>query len=268
MTKRALTALAVCALLVGCATSTAEKKEGTTVPQAKKPQRQKKTEPKPLPKQPWPGTLQAGGRTKGKKEIVTYKARFDIDRIPGGKMFQGSILYLDDGSSLVASYRPIKEYFHLVDQRVVVKGYHWSPPVNAQQIMADHFSITEMSLDPAASPVYTTKPKQLPPPPAVRTGKELAARHKRWVRVIGKLTGGKKPQKGTWGTAELTLADGAKAETGVYWLTYERDWKPLVGQQVTVTGKAAVKTEGGKKRLLLSGRTVICKGVVERCGML
>lgn len=271
--SRGLTALAALALLAGCATSTAEKKEGVAVSSNQKKPEKKLEELGPLPPLPRssgptePGKAQARPGPKEKPKIVSYSARFDIDRLPGGKMFQGSILYLGDGSTLVASYRPMKQYFHLVDQRVAVKGFHWSPPAHAQQIMASHFTITEMSLDPKASPFYATKPIQLPAPPAVRTGKELAARDGRWVRVIGTLRGGSKPKNEAWGTAELTLADGALAYASVYWSTYELEWKPLVGQDVTITGKAGVKEEGGKKRLLVVGRTAVCKGVVERCGM-
>ena len=259
--------LGVVLLLASCATSETKKqstpkKEGTPVSK----EQDKKVLPSllaPAPSAEAPGKQQA----KAEHKTVTYTARFDIDRLAGGKRFQGSIIYLDGGRTLVAGYRPIKEYFQFVDRRVVVQGYHWSPDPNAQQIMADHFTITSIKLAPGETP-YTSKPKALPTPPMVRTKKELEARKDRWVQVVGTLHGGHKPKDEAWGVANLDLGDGTRVEASVYWSTYEGQWKPLVGKEVTVTAKAATKQEeAGKKRFLLPGRTAICEGVKDGCGM-
>ena len=252
-------------LLASCATAKNESRPTSSkeaTPVGKKPE--KKELPSllgPAPSEEAPGKKQKTG-----EKIVTYTARFDMDRLAGGKRFQGSILYLDGGRTLLASYRPMKQYFQFVDRRVVVQGFHWSPPPEAQQIMADHFSITSMKLAPGQTP-YATKPTSLPSPPLVRTRGELEARKDRWVQVVATLAGGKKPANEAWGVANLVLGDGTAVEASVYWGTYEQRWKSLVGKKVTVTGKAAVKDEGGKKRLLLPGRTAICQGVVDGCGM-
>ncbi len=226
----------------------------------------KKQKKKVLPPLPGPGDEPPAKRAPSNKDIVTFTARFDIDRLSGGKRFQGSILYRDGLDPLVCSYRPLKQYFEFVDRRVVVQGYHWSPPANAQQIMASHFAITSMKLAPGEKP-YATKPTALPRPPMVRDKKGLEGKKDRWVQVVGTLKGGQKPKDEAWGTANLDLGDGTRVEASVYWMRYEQDWKPLVGKQVTVTGKLAVKEEAGKKRLMIPGRTAICQGVVDGCGM-
>lgn len=267
-TRICIALMIVAPWLVACASTEPQKQKVAPAPAtAPAPQTTGPLPPLPRP-QPLirsrPGPQKASTRTK--PQLVTFTARFDIDRLPGGKMFQGSILYLDDGRQLVASYRPMKAYFEFVDRRVVVSGHHYSPPREAQQIMADHFSIKSMKLAPGQPP-YPSKPTRLPRPTLVRKRSELEARHGRWVTLVGKLASGQKRANDSWCDATLKLADGTPVGTEMYIGSFNSEWRPLMGKQVSVTGKLSVKQEGTQKRLTILGRTAICAGVVVGCGM-
>jgi|GEM_PF-2890500 hypothetical protein len=195
------------------------------------------------------------GTTNVQERIVTYTARFDIDRVAGGKRLQASALYLDGGSTLIVGYRPISKYFEFVNKRVVVKGFHYTNPPDVQQVMADHFTITEIKLAPGETP-YPQKPTALPVPPMVQNRKEVDQNLERWVRARGKLGTGRKKADGPWFDIPLTLDDGTEIEiSSVYRTRYEFDYQPRIGKTVTITSKLG--TTKDKKKFVLVGQMSI-----------
>ncbi len=198
------------------------------------------------------------------QEIVRFEARLDMERLPAGKRFQGTILYREGRSDLVVSYRPMEEYFRFVDKRVVVEGYHYSNPPHVQQIMADHFAITAVELAPGETP-RDPIPTTLPVPPWVRTGPEVAARAQRWAQCAGTLTEARKNPDDDWCKARLTLADGTQLEATLYISTLKAEWEPLVGRAVTVLGRIGEAPIDGVWPF--ASPTAVCEGEVSGCGM-
>lgn len=189
-----------------------------------------------------------------------------MDRLSGGKRLQATVILLDDGRRLLASYRPIRDYLEYVDKRVVVQGYHYTNPPDVQQVMADHFRITSIRLAPGEEP-YPVKPTDLPTPPTVDTRAELEARDGRWVQLHATLkTGARRPDE-SWCDAVVALGDGTEVWASVYQTTFEKVWQPLFGKQVSIIAQASVDTGDPGRRLKLVGQTAICAGKVERCGM-
>lgn len=193
--------------------------------------------------------------------LETFEARLDIERLAGSKRFQGCHLTLDDGEVLLLSYRPRPEYFKFVDKRVKVQGARYRPDPEAQQIMAEHFTVHSITLAAGEQP-HEPEPTTLPRPPLARTRAEAEARRGRWVQLVGTLRAGARRPNDSWRDAEVELPDGARVKVSVYSLSFDQTWRPLVGQQVTVMGAL-----GAKGELAISGRNAVCKGVVDGCGM-
>ncbi|CAN0342949.1 unnamed protein product, partial [Laminaria digitata] len=144
-----------------------------------------------------------------------------IDRIPGGKRFQGSWLLLPGGRALLLSYRPIPEHFDLVGKRVVATGRHYSNPPHIQQISADHFELHAIKPAPGVSPI-TPKPDTLPIPDRVRDASEFRAMLGRWVQVTGTLRGPAPEQDGGfWIDIQLAMEDGTILNASVPKSRYE-----------------------------------------------
>jgi hypothetical protein len=244
-----------CALLLGACSSTP-----------------KPTEPKmPSELSPPPGSAPAT-RPAPDREVqednkpVTFEARLDIDRLAGGKRFQGTVLYLDSGQVLVAAYRPIPRYFEFVDKRVVVTGRHYMPSPDVQHVSGLHFSIESIKLAPGETP-YDPKPVELPTPASVRRGDQLEPLHRRWVQLFARLDAGRLKPDDYWSDVVLKLADGVPVSATVYQTSFKNKWKPLIGREVTVIGKLAVEGPEGQRRYALQGPLSICRGKVPRCGM-
>jgi hypothetical protein len=193
-------------------------------------------------------------------ELLTYQGWFDIERLPGSKKLQACTLRLDDGRVLVTAYRPVAEQIPFVERRVVVRGRHYHSDPDVQSLDADHFQIVEMALAPGQAP----GPTELPRPPLVRRREALAGRDDRWVSLVATLSGGgPRPDDEMWWDAELALEDGAQVRVLVFGGTFRAEWQPLVGERVTVCGRAQV--QGGRLRLV--GRVAICPGEAPGCGM-
>lgn len=233
-----------------------------------------------------------------------YKdAIFEVDRVPGGKRFQGSWLLLGSGERLLLSYRPLPGYFHLLGKRVIATGRHKTHAPHEQQIGADHFELSSMEAAPGEAPI-TPKPVQLPSPPHVKTRAEFRAHFGRWVRIHPTFTGLATPQEDSrWLRLGLKLEDGSALEVHTSTSDYEKSWRPLAGKQLTLLGEASSdwqqQAQQQRGALLLSDppptleelakqlddaptsapaarppETLIilartpCEGIVERCGML
>jgi len=199
-------------------------------------------------------------------KTVRYTARLDMDRLSGGKRLQATVLHLDDGRRLLASYRAVEAYFQYVDKRVVVEGQHYTNPPEVQSVQADHFRITSIALAPGETP-YATPPTQLPTPPTVKTRAELEARDGRWVQIFARLKTGSKHTDDDWCDAVATLDDGTEVWASMYKTTFNEVWKPLFGKRVTLIGRAFVDAKDPRQRFKLQSQVAICPGKVERCGM-
>jgi hypothetical protein len=234
---------------------------------ASQPAKSKTPETLSPPPESAPASQQApGGKLQGDKRSVTFEARFDIDRLAGGKRFQGAMLYLDSGRVLVAGYRPIPRYFQFVDKRVRVTGRHYTPSPDVQHVSGDHFSIEKMQLAEGETP-YDPKPTALPTPPTVTRGSELEPRNRRWVQLFAVLDAGRREKDDYWCDVVLKLSDGVLVSGSVYYLSFDNRWRPLMGQKVTVIGRVKMEGEQGQRRFSLEGPLSVCRGKVPRCGM-
>jgi hypothetical protein len=190
-----------------------------------------------------------------------FEAILDMDRLEGGKRFQGTWLEKPNGERLLVSYRLVPEYFRFVEKRVLVTGDPYRPGAHEQHIDATHFTVKSIDLAPGETP-YDPPPQELPPPPLVTKRAELETRLDRWIEVQGNLRSAGKHADDDWCDAIITLPDTTELTTQIYFTEMESTWKPLVGQPVTVLGK--LFREDGK--LKLSG-PAICPGTTRGCGM-
>jgi len=181
---------------------------------------------------------------------MSFEAVLDIDRVSGGKMFQGTWLLRDDGTKYVVGYRPVQRFFRFVGKRVTVSGIpYWNSPM-VQSISGTHFYITDIALAPGET-AWQPEPTGLPPPPRVSTADALRALAHRWVEVEGVL-GAWQAGEQRWGRTTLQLADGTTVTVEVLDDYWRSTWEPLVGTKVVVT--AQVGREGGTD---LNGHTEV-----------
>ena len=184
-----------------------------------------------------------------------FEALLDIDRLEGGKGFQGTWLEKPDGTRLVVSYSPVPEYFQFIEKRVVVQGETYMPAPYEQHIGATHIRVRSIALAPGE----TAGPGSLPLPRLVTTRSQLAPG--RWIEAQGTLRSATKHADDDWCDAVMVLGDGTEVGASMYITEMESKWTPLVGSGVTVMGKLDAD---GKK---LIGPTAICAGAVRGCGM-
>ena len=228
-------------------------------------------------------------------EAVTYEdATFEIDRVAGGKRFQGSWLLLPSGRELVLSYRPMPEHFDLVGKKVVATGKHYSNPPHVQSIGADHFQLHSLKAAPGETPI-SPKPTSLPAPPLVNNQAEFRGMLRRWVQLRATLVGKAEVQDTGqyWVDVILELEDGTQIHATFSKTTYEREYAALEGKRVSTTGRAwsnklerwseAKLLEPPKsledidldeesedeepERFNLGGNLSLCEGDVDGCGM-
>lgn len=236
--------------------------------------------------------------TVSEQETVTYDdAIFEIDRVAGGKRFQGSWLLLPGGQELLLSYRPMPEHFDLLGKKVVATGKHYTNPPNIQSIGADHFELHSIEAAPGVKPL-SPKPTSLPAPPIVRDEKSFRGMFRRWVQLRAKLIGESEgnDKEDSWIEVVLELEDGTKIHANFYKLTYEREFAKLEGKQISTTGRAwseklerwtpdklmepatldddpldEKKSENEEnqkpEKLILGGNISLCEGDVDGCGM-
>ncbi len=195
---------------------------------------------------PFASTLASAGSVEGILEI---------DRIAGGKRFQGTWLLRDDGGDFVLSYRPDPELFKFVGKRVFAIGSPYRPSPEEQHIDAEHFKLITMVLAPGEA-AWDPEPTELPPPPRVGTAAGLAAMARRWVIAEGTLTDDWSPEDGGhWGIARLRL-DNGEVSVSVATSDWDKSWKPLVGQEVGVTARVHLTDDD---KLALGGANTIAK---------
>lgn len=178
-------------------------------------------------------TIASAGRCEGVLEI---------DRVAGGKRFQGTWILRDDGGDYVLSYRPDPSLYKFVGKRVFAVGQPYRPGANEQHILAEHFKLITILLAPGETP-YDPEPTELPPPPRVGTAAGLAAMARRWVIAEGTLTDDHAFVDGEqWGTARLRL-DNGEVPVHVSRNAWRTTWLPLVGKEVAVTARVIVTAE-------------------------
>jgi len=193
---------------------------------------------------PFASTIASAGSVEGTLEI---------DRVAGGKRFQGTWLLRDDGGDYVLSYRPDPELFRFVGKRVFAIGQPYRPGPEEQHVEAQHFKLITMVLAPGETP-WEPAPTELPPPPRVGTAAGLAAMARRWVVAEGTLTDEWTPDEvGGSGTARLRLDNGEVSVT-VTETAWRDVWAPLIGKEVDVT--ARVHLTDADKLALGSANTI------------
>ena len=193
--------------------------------------------------------------------LQTYEGRFDIDRLPQSKRFQGAWLTQDGGESLLLAYRPMPEYFAFVDKRVVLEGRPYSP--GGQRIGAEHVQVESVRLADGET-ALAQPPTSLPVPPRVQTRDELGARTGRWVEVFATLVGEREgAADGDWRTLEFRMDDGSMVVTVEASWVVDGTFRAHFGRRMTLLGKVY---EGDGQLGL--GPVEACLGEVEGCGMI
>lgn len=192
-------------------------------------------------------------------ELTAYEGILDMDRVAGGKRFQGTWLRRDDGTRLLLSYRPMPEHFNLIERRVVVRGEHYSP--EGQAIMAEHFRPSTIELAKGEPPAGEP-PKEIPLPARSTTGDALRARVGGWAEVHATLVEARPGSHGhDWREVVFRMDDGTEFVTTEAEWVVDKSYRPHFGARVTVLG--SVYEDEGK---LGFGKTVMCLGEVEGCG--
>ena len=192
--------------------------------------------------------------------VQIYEGRFDIDRLPQGKRFQGSWLQLDSGDRLVLSYRPMPEHFALVGKRVVLEGRPYSP--GGQRIGGRHVRVESIRLAEGET-ALAEAPTSLPVPRRFASKAELGVRVGRWVQVFATLVGEREgAADGDWRTLEFRLDDGEIIVTVEASWVVDKAYRPHFGERVSLLGKV-YEREG----VLGLGPVEACLGEVLGCGM-
>lgn len=193
---------------------------------------------------PFASTIASAGSVEGILEI---------DRVAGGKDFQGTWLLRDDGGDYVLSYRPDASLFKFVGKRVFAIGQPYRPGRDEQHINAQHFKLLTMVLAPGEA-AWDPEPTALPPAPRVTTAAGLAAMARRWVEAEGTLTSEWTLEDGGyWGNARLRL-DNGHVSVSVSKSAWDTEWAPLVGTDVLVTARVTLTDED---KLILGGANAI-----------
>jgi hypothetical protein len=186
--------------------------------------------------------------------IVTVEGVLDIDRVPGGKRFQGVWLETASGRYVI-TYRPHARYFPFVEKRVAVTGYVEHIPPHVQSIGATHFVVQDIALAPGESP-HDPVPTDLLPPRPVRAGAEVAAAAGRWVQAVATLKGSTPTDSSTWVEANLDVG-GEPVKVTLSAHLYEKHWARLEGQTLTVPGRLS---QGTPRELYVADSSRVCAG--------
>ncbi len=195
------------------------------------------------------------------EEFVTLEGFLDIDRVPGGKRFQG-VWFETASSRYVITYRPEARYFPFVEKRVTVTGYVEYIPPHVQHIGATHFIIKDIALAPGETP-HDPVPTELLPPRTVRTAAEVTAAAGRWVQAVGTLKGSTATDSSTWVEANVDVG-GAVLEVTLSAHLYGKHWEANEGKTVTVPGRVSKDTH---HKLYVADATRVCAGENLDCWM-
>ena len=158
----------------------------------------------------------------------------DMDRVAQGKRLQATTLTDDKGHVHILSYRPMPEYYHFLERRVVVTGTRHSP--GGQSVAGPHLQIKQIKLAEGVSAIIPG-PRALPAPPFSENHAALQLRMGRWVRVRVTYQGGYRPEGDDWVEVNLAAPDGTRLRTRVYRYLFEGKWTRLKEKPFTIIGK-------------------------------
>ncbi len=168
------------------------------------------------------------------EEIFTVEGELDIDRVAGGKEFQG-VWFETDSARYVLSYRPADRFLPFQEKRVTVTGYVEHIPPNVQSIGATHFVVRDIALAPGETP-HDPVPTAPLTPRMVRTAAEVMASANRWVQIVGTLTGSTPDASSDW--VEVTVdVDGVAVTFTLSEHYYQKGWAAHEGEAITVPGR-------------------------------
>lgn len=226
--------------------------------------------PEPSPAEPSPAmedvpamaAVEPASTAPPSTEPDALQGFFDIDRISGGKRFQGSWLELPDGERLVLSYRPLRDYLAYVEKQVVVTGERYQP--EGQAISGPHFRVESMRLAEGET-ARATVPTSLPVPPLCRDQAAVLDRLDRWAQVVGTLVDAHEIGSRGWYEVVLRLDDGTELRLTEFGTMVDHLYRPRFGTRVTITGQLSRADDSGGLRL--GGATALCEGEVDGCGM-
>lgn len=197
----------------------------------------------------------------GTTQLVTYEGILEMARVPGGKAFQPTTLLLDGGGELLLSYRPMPAYFHLVGVRVVITGSRKNLSGNIQQVSGDHF--TADTITPADKGEYAHR-DDLPPTPLFATHDQAPKLHKRWIHVHG--TFDATEEDDLWRKVDFNMKADGPIKLHLNANTFEEDWVPLRGKNVTIVGELFISQEGKTRGdIMVLTPLLICEGHEPRC---
>ncbi len=196
-------------------------------------------------------------------EPVTLTGILDMDRLPSGKRFQGTWLITDTNQPpLLLSYRPIKEYFHLIGHAVTVTGRHKTLSPNVQQVDAHHFDAD--SITPTHQDQLTTAHLDaLPPAPLIDPTQGISQWNHRWVHIHGTPQALEQENNSIFKDVTLTTTSKVSFTLSLNQAEYKQHWLPLVGKQSTILGKLI--TTDDPKVFILSGPHLMCEGSLNAC---
>jgi hypothetical protein len=198
---------------------------------------------------------------KSSAKLITHEGILEMARVPGGKAFQPTTLLLEGGHELLLSYRPMPAYFHLVGARVLVTGAHQKLSQNIQQVGGDHF--TADTITPADQGEYAHR-DDLPPTPLFATHDQAPKLHKRWVHVHG--TFDEVEDDDLWKKVAFKMKADDPIKLHPSANTFDEDWAPLRGKNVTVVGELYISQEGETRGdIMVLTPMLLCEGHKPGC---
>jgi hypothetical protein len=205
-------------------------------------------------------------RFHGKKVLV--KGWYEVEPIPGSKRLQAACVVLSDGTRLIRSYNPVKEEFGFINKQVILIGVvmgNSGQPASVQQVMAPHLTnIQSITLAPGETP-YPAKPVKIPDLPFVETREDLKKWNNHWIHLFGRLTSiTLRKDESIWADAQVDLQDGTRII--LEWIPNSQ-WKAYRDKLTTITLRLNLDKEEKGIFYLSGGRTALCEGRTNRCGM-
>jgi hypothetical protein len=146
---------------------------GNPIDSTKSPVSEKKTKPPAIKK------------SKNLKDLKTYTGYLEIDPFRYGKAVQGVTVYTASGKSIGIEMRYNKGHMQYMNKKVVITGGMANSSNDPRVQSYSYFKVESIKLAPGEKP-YAVIPSVIPPPPVVKSEKDIKNLPGGWGVAIGK----------------------------------------------------------------------------------